>query len=86
LFLGNVGVGRRIIPMVAFLFQGELEDLQRIKAYLENGVPVVVMEGCGGLGDVITAAVDDRFVGKNEKFVEFFLRIRISARKWTEID
>ncbi|OQV20964.1 putative Transient receptor potential cation channel subfamily M member 6 [Hypsibius exemplaris] len=51
--------GKRVIPMVAFLFQGELDDLERVKAYCEQGIPVVVMEGCGGLGDVLSAAISD---------------------------
>ncbi|GAU91171.1 hypothetical protein RvY_03479 [Ramazzottius varieornatus] len=53
--------GRKFVgvPMVAFLFQGELDDLDRIRAYLEAKVPIVIMEGCGGLGNILSSAIHE---------------------------
>ncbi|XP_055332664.1 transient receptor potential cation channel subfamily M member 2-like [Paramacrobiotus metropolitanus] len=54
--MGNI---RKEVPLIAVLFQGEIEDLDRVKAYLNGGTPVIVYDGCGGLGDIIGSAVTD---------------------------
>lgn len=59
---GNYDNNRQSVALVAILFQGEIEDLDRLKSYLTNGVPVVVMDGCGGLGDIIGSAMSDRYM------------------------
>ncbi|OQV20961.1 putative Protein ced-11 [Hypsibius exemplaris] len=45
------------VPHVIILFQGGLEELDRVQAYLELHTPVLILNGCGGIADVIVGAM-----------------------------
>ncbi|GAU91175.1 hypothetical protein RvY_03483 [Ramazzottius varieornatus] len=47
------------VPHIIFFFQGELDELDRIRAYVQLRTPVVVMDKCGGMADILAFAVSN---------------------------
>lgn len=44
---------RRKVHFAAVLIQGGIEELIGISIYLRHQVPVVLLEGCGGVADLL---------------------------------
>ncbi|OQV20962.1 hypothetical protein BV898_05037 [Hypsibius exemplaris] len=45
------------MPLVVFFIQGGLEELDRIALYIDLRVPVIIMDGCGGMADLVANAL-----------------------------
>ena len=63
LVLYSIGTNGAVpfVPHVVFFFQGELDELDRIRAYVQLRTPVVIMDKCGGMADILAFAVNNRY-------------------------
>ena len=50
------------LPHVVLFFQGEIEEIDRIRAYVRLRIPVIILNGCGGTADVLAFAVQNASV------------------------
>lgn len=59
------------VPLVVMLFQGDLAQVYTIRQHLENRVPVILLEGCGYLADIMAYAVRERCVLSSVKSLNY---------------
>ncbi|XP_055332683.1 transient receptor potential cation channel subfamily M member 2-like [Paramacrobiotus metropolitanus] len=49
-------VSSAFIPHIVIFFQGEVDEIDRIRAYVRLRTPIIMLSGCGGMADIVAFA------------------------------